>query len=103
MSARQAEEKITALYERLSRDDESVGDSCSFQTDFSFVVDEKVTAVVKRIFDLCIAGKGPMQIAKILKKDNVLIRKKFRFWDHVKIAFYAHRYLLKTRTVDSFV
>ena len=29
MSARQAEEKITALYERLSRDDESAGDSNS--------------------------------------------------------------------------
>ena len=29
MSARQTEEKITALYERLSRDDEAVGDSNS--------------------------------------------------------------------------
>ncbi len=29
MSARQTEEKITALYERLSRDDESAGDSNS--------------------------------------------------------------------------
>ena len=29
MSARQTETKITALYERLSRDDESAGDSNS--------------------------------------------------------------------------
>ena len=29
MSAKQTEEKITALYERLSRDDEAVGDSNS--------------------------------------------------------------------------
>ena len=29
MSARQTETKITALYERLSRDDESLGDSNS--------------------------------------------------------------------------
>ena len=29
MSARQTEEKITALYERLSRDDEAAGDSNS--------------------------------------------------------------------------
>ena len=29
MSTRQTEEKITALYERLSRDDESTGDSNS--------------------------------------------------------------------------
>ena len=36
---------------------------------------EEAAAVVKRIFDLCINGKGPMQIAKILKADNVLIAK----------------------------
>ncbi len=35
----------------------------------------KAAAVVKRIFDLCIAGKGPSQIAKILKADNVLVAK----------------------------
>ena len=29
MSTRQTEEKITALYERLSRDDEAIGDSNS--------------------------------------------------------------------------
>ena len=31
--------------------------------------------MVKRVFDLCIAGKGPMQIAKILKEDKVLTAK----------------------------
>ncbi len=36
-----------------------------------WIVDEEAAAVVKRIFDLCIAGNGPMQIAKILKEDNV--------------------------------
>ncbi len=36
-----------------------------------WIVDEEAAAVVKRIFDLCIAGKGPMQIAKILKEDNL--------------------------------
>ncbi len=33
--------------------------------------------MVKRIFDLCIGGKGPAQIAKILKADNVLIAKAY--------------------------
>lgn len=33
--------------------------------------------MVKRIFDLCIAGKGPSQIAKILKAENVLIAKAY--------------------------
>lgn len=35
-----------------------------------WIVDEEAAAVVKRIFDLCVAGKGPMQIAKILKAEK---------------------------------
>ena len=35
-----------------------------------WIMDEEAAAVVKRIFDLCIDGKDPMQIAKILKGDN---------------------------------
>ena len=37
-----------------------------------WIVDEKAAEIVKRIFDLCIAGKGPMQIAKLLTADHVL-------------------------------
>ena len=37
-----------------------------------WIVDEESARVVRRIFDLCIAGKGPMQIAKILTADRVL-------------------------------
>ena len=40
-------------------------------------VDEEVTEVVKRIFALCIAGKGPMQIAKVLTADKVLTVKAY--------------------------
>ena len=46
-----------------------------------WIVDEEAAAVVKRIFDLCVAGKGPMQIAKILTADKVLTVK----------AYYAKR------------
>ncbi|GFI44406.1 hypothetical protein IMSAGC018_02087 [Lachnospiraceae bacterium] len=42
-----------------------------------WIVDEEAAAVVKRIFDLCVGGKGPAQIAKILKADNVLIAKAY--------------------------
>lgn len=35
-------------------------------------MDEEAAKVVRRIFGLCIAGKGPMQIAKILTADRVL-------------------------------
>ena len=46
-----------------------------------WIVDEEAAAVVKRIFDLCVAGKGPMQIAKVLKADKVLTTR----------AYYAKR------------
>ena len=46
-----------------------------------WIVDEEAAAVVKRVFDLCIAGKGPMQIAKVLTADKVLTVK----------AYYAKR------------
>lgn len=46
-----------------------------------WIVDEEAAEVVKRIFDLCIAGKGPMQIAKVLTVDKVLTVK----------AYYAKR------------
>ena len=35
-------------------------------------MDDEAVKVVQRIFNLCIAGKGPMQIAKILTADKVL-------------------------------
>ena len=35
-------------------------------------MDEEAAEIVKRIFALCIAGKGPMQIAKLLTADHVL-------------------------------
>ncbi|EEG75296.1 recombinase family protein [[Clostridium] hylemonae] len=37
-----------------------------------WVVDGEAANVVRRIFDLCISGKGPMQIAKLLTADRVL-------------------------------
>lgn len=37
-----------------------------------WIVDEGAAEIVKRIFDLCIAGKGPMQIAKLLTAQHVL-------------------------------
>lgn len=46
-----------------------------------WIVDEKAAELVKRIFDLCVAGKGPMQIAKALTADKVLTVK----------AYYAKR------------
>lgn len=36
-----------------------------------WIVDEEAAEIVKRIFNLCIAGKGPMQIAKLLTAEHV--------------------------------
>lgn len=40
-----------------------------------WILDEDAAPVVKRIFDLCIDGKGPEQIARILEQDKVLTTK----------------------------
>ena len=37
-----------------------------------WIVDEEAAKVVRHIFDLCIEGKGPMQIAKALTRERVL-------------------------------
>ena len=103
MAATQTEGKITALYERLSRDDDIVGDSssianqktyleayaaqqgftnCVHYTDDGYsgvnfdrpgwnrMIDEEVAAVVRRIFQLTIEGRGPYEIARILFDDK---------------------------------
>jgi hypothetical protein len=33
-----------------------------------WIADEEAATVVKRIFDLCVAGNGPMRIAEVLRK-----------------------------------
>lgn len=38
---------------------------------FHWVIDEETAPVVKEIFDLCVQGNGPSQIAKILTKRNI--------------------------------
>ena len=37
-----------------------------------WIVDEAAAQVVKRIFRLCMEGRGPMQIAKLLQEEKVL-------------------------------
>ena len=40
-----------------------------------WILDEEAAPVVKRIFDLCIDGRGPEQISRILERDQVLTTK----------------------------
>lgn len=37
-----------------------------------WVIDEPAAEIVRKIYDLCIDGKGPTQIAKILRNEKVL-------------------------------
>ncbi|MBQ4518277.1 MAG: recombinase family protein [Clostridia bacterium] len=37
-----------------------------------WIIDEPAAKVVRKIYDLCTDGKGPMQIAKILKEEKIL-------------------------------
>ena len=36
------------------------------------IVDEEAASIVRRIFAMCAAGSGPSQIARILKKEQIL-------------------------------
>ncbi|MCD7802830.1 MAG: DUF4368 domain-containing protein [Clostridiales bacterium] len=43
-----------------------------------WLIDEETAPVVKRIFDMCIAGNGPTQIARILERDRLLTPRAYR-------------------------
>ncbi len=48
------------------------------------IPDEEAAAVVQRIFSLCAAGKGPNQIARILREDKVLTPSNYYYQKHNK-------------------
>ena len=51
------------------------GYRCDSNDKDKWILDEEAAPVVKRIFDLCIDGKGPEQISRILERDQVLTTK----------------------------
>ena len=42
-----------------------------------WIIDEPAAEIVRKIYDLCIDGKGPTQIAKILRKEKILTAKSY--------------------------
>lgn len=42
-----------------------------------WIIDEPAAEMVRKIFNLCAGGKGPMQIEKQLRKEDVLIPKAY--------------------------
>lgn len=51
------------------------------------IPDEEAAAVVQRIFSLCASGKGPNQIARILREDMVLTPSNYYFQKYKKGHF----------------
>lgn len=76
--AKDASKKIRAVVKMRGEAGEHIASNPPYgyvkdpQNKKKWVVDEEAAKVVRRIFDLCIAGKGPMQIAKILTASKVL-------------------------------
>ena len=51
----------------------NTGDSATSSGKDKWILDEDAAQIVKRVFDLCIDGKGPEQISRILERDHVEI------------------------------
>ena len=48
------------------------------------IPDDEAATVVRRIFSLCASGKGPNQIARILREEKVLTPSNYYFQKHKK-------------------
>ena len=77
--ASQTSQKIRQVWKTKSEHGERVSSTVAFgykrsDTDpKQWVIDEPAAEVVKRIYALCLDGKGPMQIAKLLQREKVLV------------------------------
>ena len=75
--AKDTSKKVRAIKRAQGQNGEHLGTPpygyiCNPNNKKEWIIDEDAAAIVKRIFDLSIAGKGPTQIARILQTDNVL-------------------------------
>lgn len=69
-----------------------------------WLVDEPAAAVVQRIYRLCLAGKGPEQIARLLQKEKVLTPTAYYYSIGSSSANHpvpADPYLWKDSTIDA--
>ena len=75
--ARDASRKLKAVYQSKGHNGKRTNNNCIYGylkdpiDKTKLVVDPKAAAIVRRIFALCIEGKGPHQIAKALEADKV--------------------------------
>jgi DNA invertase Pin-like site-specific DNA recombinase len=77
--ASQTSQKIRQIWKTKSEHGERVSSTVAFGYKRSeadpkqWVIDEPAAEVVRRIYALCLDGKGPMQIAKLLQSEKVLV------------------------------
>ena len=80
MYARDTSKKIRATWQSKGKSGEHLttippyGYMKSPEDKKKWIVDEEAAAVVQKIFSLCASGKGPTQIAKWLKQQQILNR-----------------------------
>ena len=77
--AAQTSKKIRAVWQSKAEHGKRVSPTVPFgymkdpENKEQWLIDEPAADVVRKIYSLCLAGRGPLQIAKQLEKENILI------------------------------
>lgn len=77
--AAQTSKKIRAVWKSKSEHGKRVSPTVPFgykkdeNDKEKWLIDEPAAVIVRKIFDLCLAGRGPLQIAGQLEEEKVLI------------------------------
>lgn len=77
--AAQTSKKIRAVWQSKAEHGKRVSATVPFgymkspDNKEQWIIDEPAANIVRKIYSLCLAGRGPLQIAKQLEKENILI------------------------------
>ena len=77
--AAQTSKKIRAVWQSKAEHGKRVSATVPFgymkspDNKEQWIIDEPAATIVRKIYSLCLAGRGPLQIAKQLEKENILI------------------------------
>jgi len=79
---RETSKKVKAVFASKTQRGERLGGKTPYgylSQDKQLIVDEETAPIVKRIFALCLDGKGPTQIANVLTADGILTPRAYFF------------------------
>ena len=77
--AAQTSKKIRAVWQSKANHGERISATVPFgymkspDNSKQWIIDEPAAEIVRKIFDLCLAGKGPSQIARQLEEEKILV------------------------------